>query len=193
MGALSLTLTALRKDVGMGRAFGGWIVVGAASAIVVWRARDASTPFLLLAPLLFAVQASVVGPLDDLRHLVMMSVALAVVESAIVAAVSLVFGAFSTPFLTAALTVGVVLIGRNADLLAKLPERTFGHAIALFGRGIARIVPNLQMFVPPRVVLTGHAGGSSGGYVGEAFVYGFAYVVVLLVISALIFRQRDFA
>lgn len=192
MGALSLTLTALQKDVGVGRAFGGWIVVLVASIVILVRARDASTPFLVIAPVLFALQASIVGPLGDLRHLVVMSVALAIVEAAVVAAISLVFGAFSTPFLTAALTVGVVLIGRNADLLAKLPEKTFGHALVVVGRGVARVVPNLQLYVPPRVVLTGHAGGG-GGYLGEAIAYGAAYVVVLLVASALIFRRRDFA
>ena len=191
MGALSLTLTAFQRDVGAGRALGGWLLVGVIAAGVLVRARDASTPFLLLAPLLFLIEASAVGPLGELRHLIVVSVALAVVESALVAAVSMVFGAFSTPFLTAVMTIGVVLIGRNADLLARLPEKTFGYAFVLFGRALARVVPNLQLYVPPRVVLTGHAGGS--GYLAEAFAYGALYVVVLLLVSALIFRQRDFA
>lgn len=193
MGALSLTLTALQRDVGLGRALGGWIVVGVAAVTVLFRARDASTPFLVLAPLLFAIQIAVVGSLGDLRLLVMISVCLAIIEASIVAAVAMVFGSFSTPFLTAALTFGVVVIGRNADLLAKLPEKTFGTAVVTFGRVLSRIVPNLHLYVPPRVVLTGHAGGSSAGYLGEASGYGALYVVVLLIVSSLIFRRRDFA
>ena len=193
MGALALTLTALQKHVGLGRALGTWVVLGIVGTGVLVRARDASTPFLLLAPLAFVMEASVVGSLGELRHLVMMSVALAIFEAALVAAISMVFGAFSSPFLTAICTVGIVLIGRNADLLAKLPERTFGHSLVVVGRVLARIVPNLQIYVPPRVVLMGHAGGSTGGYLGEAAAYGGVYAAVLLVVAAFIFHRRDFA
>ncbi len=193
-GALALTLTALsRDDVPPLRALGGWAVMIVVSTAVLVRARDRSTPLLALAPLLFALQFALVGPLGDLRSLVLASVVLAVLEATIVAAVSLVFGAFSSPFLTALCTTGIVLIGRNADLLAKLPERTFGPAIVAAGRGLSRVIPNLQLYVPPRVVLSGHAGGSLGGYLGEAAAYGLLYAVVLLVVSTLIFRRRDFA
>ncbi|MBL8718955.1 MAG: ABC transporter permease subunit [Myxococcales bacterium] len=193
-GALALTLTALsRDDVPMARALGGWGVAFLVSAAVLVRARDRSTPLLVLAPLLFALQFALVGPLGDLRNLVLASVVLAVLEATIVAAVSLVFGAFSSPFLTALCTTGIVLIGRNADLLAKLPERTFGPTLVAVGRGLARVVPNLHIYVPPRIVLSGHAGGSLGGYLGEAAAYGLLYAVVLLVVSTLIFRRRDFA
>lgn len=193
-GALALTLTALsRDDVPTARALGGWGVMALVSTAVLVRARDRSTPLLVLAPLLFVLQFVLVGPLGDLRSLVLASVVLAVLEATIVAAVSLVFGAFSSPFLTALCTTGIVLIGRNADLLAKLPERTFGPTLVAVGRGLARVVPNLHLYVPPRIVLSGHAGGSLGGYLGEAAAYGLLYAVVLLVLSTLIFRRRDFA
>lgn len=193
MGALALTLTAMQKDIGLGRALGAWVVLGVAGAGILWRARDASTPFFFLAPLLLAFQAGAVGPLDDLRHFILLTVALAILEASLVAAVAMVFGAFSTPFLTAICTVGIVLIGRNADLLAKLPEKTFGAFLVMLGRGIARVVPNLQIYVPPRVVLSGHAGGSAWGYLGEATAYGLVYACVLLVFAAIIFQRRDFA
>jgi len=192
-GALALTLTAItREERLVARAFGGWIVIGVVAAVVLLRVRDRSTPFLILAPLLFLTQAALVGPLGDLRTLIAVTVVLAIVEASVVAAVSLVFGAFSSPFLTAALTVGVVLIGRNSDLLAKLPLRTFGPGIVAAGRGLARVFPNLHLYVPPRVVATGRVG-SLGGYLLEATGYGVLYVVVLLLGSALIFRRRDFA
>lgn len=192
-GALSLTLTAItREDRLIARAFGGWIVIGVVGAVVLLRSRDRSTPLLVLAPLLFITQAALVGPLGDLRTLIAVTVLLAVVEAAVVAAVSLVFGAFSSPFLTAVLTVGVVLIGRNADLLAKLPIRTFGPHVVALGRGLSRVFPNLHLYVPPRVVATGRVGSIST-YLLEATGYGLAYAVVLLIFSALIFRRRDFA
>jgi Cu-processing system permease protein len=193
-GSLALTLTALARtdDVAL-RPLLPWIVGAVVIGIVLVRARDRSTPLLLIAPLIFLAEAVVVGPLGDLRQMIVVTLGLAIVESAIVTAISLVFGAFSTPFLTAALTIGIVLIGRNADLLAKLPERTFGPAIVAAGRALARVVPNLNLYVPPRSVATGHTGVSITSYVGWAAGYGTLYVVVLLIASALIFRRRDFA
>ena len=193
-GSLSLTLTAIVRTEGFPiRAIAPWMVVIPIAGVFLARARDRSTPLLLVAAILFAVEAVAVGPLGDLRQLILVTALLAVVEAAIVTAVSMVFGAFSTPFLTAALTIGIVLIGRNADLLARLPEKTFGPAIVTAGRALARVVPNLHLYVPPRTVATGHAGGSIVTYLLEAGTYGLLYATVLLVASALIFRRRDFA
>jgi ABC-type transport system involved in multi-copper enzyme maturation permease subunit len=192
-GALALTLTALVRAEGFAiRAVLPWIAAAAIGGAILYRARDRSTPLLLLAPALFLGVALSVGGLGDLRKMISVTLMLSVAEAGIVTAVSMVFGAFSTPFLTAACTVGVVLIGRNADLLAKLPERTFGATVVAFGRAVARVVPNLHLYVPPRIVATGRAG-PVGAYVLQAVSYGALYVVLLLVVSALIFQRRDFA
>jgi Cu-processing system permease protein len=193
-GSLALTLTSIVRTEGMPlRAILPWVVVGAIAIVVLVRARDRSTPLLVLAPLLFAAEAVAVGPLGEMRQLIFVTVILAVIESAIVTAVSMVFGAFSTPFLTAALTIGIVLIGRNADLLARLPEKTFGPTIVAGGRALSRVVPNLHLYVPPRAVATGHAGGPIVSYIAEAGAYGLLYAAILLVASAVIFQRRDFA
>lgn len=192
-GSLALTLTALVRAEGFAlRAVLPWIVAIAVSAAILVKARDRSTPLFFLAPALFLAVALSVGDLGDLRKMIAVTLALSIAEAAIVTAVSMVFGAFSTPFLTAACTIGVVLIGRNADLLAKLPERTFGAAVVAFGRAVARVVPNLHLYVPPRIVATGGAGPVTP-YVLQAAAYGALYVVLLLVVSALIFQRRDFA
>jgi ABC-type transport system involved in multi-copper enzyme maturation permease subunit len=192
-GALALTLTAIQSDEHLlARAVMPWLLLAVVGAGVLFKARDKSTPFLVLAPLLLATVAASVGPLGELRRLLLVSVSLAIVESALVAAVALVFGAFSSPFLTAALTAGVTLIGRNADLLAKLPEKTFGPALVAAGRVLARIVPNLHVYVPPRLVVLGELP-STFAFVGQATAYGLVYVTILLIVSSLIFRRRDFA
>jgi ABC-type transport system involved in multi-copper enzyme maturation permease subunit len=192
-GALALTLTALQREEHLAaRALAPWLLVAVVGLVVLFRARDRSTPFLVLAPLLLVTEASSVGALGEMRRLILVSVGLSVVESALVAAVALVFGAFSSPFLTAALTTGVTLIGRNADLLAKLPEKTFGATFVAIGRGMSRVVPNLHIYVPPRVVVLGELS-STWSFVGQAALYGLLYVAMLLVLSSLIFRRRDFA
>lgn len=193
-GALALTLTALVSEGhSLGRALAPWALMLVFGAGTLLRARDRSAPFLLLAPLLLLLEAAAVGPLGPYRAIVLATVALAIVEASLVAAVSMVFGSFSTPYLTAGFTAGVVLIGRNADLLAKLPERTFGKAVVAFGRGLAHLVPNLHLFVPPRVVISGETGPGALRYVLETCGYGAIYTGILLAISAAIFSRRDFA
>lgn len=192
-GALALTLTSIQREEQLvAKAVAPWGIMLVIGAVVLVRARDRSTPFLLLAPLLLALEASVVGPLGDLRRLILVSVSLSVVEAALVAAIALVFGAFSSPFLTAALTTGLTLVGRNTDLLAKLPEKTFGPTIVAAGRALARVLPNLHLFVPPRLALAGETAPMIA-FVAQTALYGAIYATILLVVSSVIFRRRDFA
>jgi Cu-processing system permease protein len=136
----------------------------------------------------------VAAPALEERQLVAASAALAVCEVAIVAAVATLFASFSSPFLTAAFTAMVFLIGRSADTLAHLPPRVFGQGIAFSGQMLARILPNLHTYVPPRPLLLGQVVGAPvWPYVGTAALQAIFYVTVLLVVSAFAFSRRDFA
>jgi len=119
--------------------------------------------------------------------------ALTVLEVSIVTAVTMVFAAFSSPFLTAIFSLSVFLVGRSADTLAKLPERVFGAAIKQAGEILSEVVPNLMIYVPPRTVLTGDAiGVTYQAYLTSGAIQSFAWTVGLLAIAAMIFRRRDF-
>ncbi len=136
----------------------------------------------------------VAAPAFDERQLVLASALLAVCEVAIVAAVATLFASFSSPFLTAALTAMVFVIGRSADTLAHLPGKVFGEAFAAGGRALARVFPNLHTYVPPRSLLLGEvANVSVWPYVGTAALHAVFYATALLVIGALAFDRRDFA
>jgi Cu-processing system permease protein len=136
----------------------------------------------------------VAAPALEERQLVAASAALAVCEVAIVAAVATLFASFSSPFLTAAFTTMVFLIGRSADTLAHLPRRVFGQGIAFAGQVLARMLPNLHTYVPPRPLLLGQVVGAPvWPYVGTAALQAVFYVTVLLVVSAFTFSRRDFA
>ena len=129
---------------------------------------------------------------DEQRVVVGMSV-LALLEVGIVAAVATLFASFSSPFLSAVFTLGVFLVGRSADTLAKLPEHIFGKAIKSAGAALARVIPNLQVYVPPRPLLTGEAAsGSLGAHLALAGAQSLAWAVLLLAVSSVIFRRRDF-
>ncbi|HZU83900.1 MAG TPA: hypothetical protein VE987_13325 [Polyangiaceae bacterium] len=129
----------------------------------------------------------------DERQLVTAASALAVCEVAIVAALATLFSSFSSPFLTAAFTAMIFVIGRRADTLAHLPPKVLGAPIAAVGAGVARIVPNLHAYVPPRALLLGQVAGTPvWPYVSVAALHAAFYVTALLAASSVVFARRDF-
>jgi Cu-processing system permease protein len=141
----------------------------------------------------FAAMALLAAPAGPERRLVVVSAALTVCEVGIIAAVATLFSSFSSPFLTAAFTFGVFVVGRSADTLAHLPEHSYGQTLHTAGAGLARVFPNLHAYVPSRALLLGEVEGVSlAGYVGTAAAHAFFYASALLVVSALAFRVRDF-
>ncbi len=59
--------------------------------------------------------------------------------------------------------------------------------------GLAWIVPNLNLFVPPRRALTETIDGVGPlEYVAGAMTYGVLYAGILIVLACLVFRKRDF-
>lgn len=137
--------------------------------------------------------AFIAGVAPDDRRVVMGSALLTVSEVAVVTAIATVFSSFSSPFLSALFTFGVFVMGRSADTLARLPERLYGADVAGMARGLAKILPNLMLYVPPRTLLTGETSGPSlGNYLGMAALHSLAWSVLLLACASLLFRRRDF-
>lgn len=127
------------------------------------------------------------------RRVVLSSALLTLLEAAIITAVATLFSAFSTPFVSAVLTVGVFIIGRQADMLAKLPVKFFGQAVHDLGVFLSKVVPNLQLFVPARPLLAGEAVDVSfGAYAGMAALTSLGWTVGLLTAAVFIFKRRDF-
>jgi ABC-type transport system involved in multi-copper enzyme maturation permease subunit len=189
-------LLALSMDAGRPPAapFGVAVGITFLSGLVAWRSLRWRTflpiPWafsILLAGALFASSAP-----DD-RRVVLGSALLTFSEVSLVTAIATVFAAFSSPFLTAVFTFGVFAVGRSADTLARLPKRLFGPTLAAFGGYLAKVVPNLMLYVPPRPLLTGEAAGVSlGSYLAMAALHSLAWSVLLLTIASLLFRRRDF-
>ncbi len=142
---------------------------------------------------LFATMAFLSGPAGAERQLVVASMALSVCEISIVAAIATLFASFSSPALTAVFTLGVFLVGRSTDTLAKLPARYFGETVRSAARAMAHVFPNLQIYVPPRPLLLGQVSDVSlPRFIGTAASYALFYAGTLLVLAALAFRKRDF-
>lgn len=145
------------------------------------------------AMILLVVAALLATGHPDERRVVLGSCALTFLEVGIVSAVATLFASFSSPFLTAIMTLGVFVVGRQADTLTKLPVKVFGEGVHNLGVLISKVVPNLHVYVPARPLLTGEATDVAfGPYLGMASLQALGWMVLLLVVSALIFHRRDF-
>lgn len=174
----------------LGLALGGTVVAG----LVAFRFARLRTylpiPWAFLILLAGAYFAA--GAPDD-RRVVLGSALLTLSEVALVTAIATLFSSFSSPFLSAVFTFGLFVVGRSADTLARLPPRVFGEGLSRMGALLAKIVPNLMLYVPPRPLLTGEASGPSlGGYLGMAALHSLAWSVLLLACASILFRRRDF-
>ena len=160
----------------------------------LWRAK-LTRVFLVLpwALAAFVAMAIVSSGAGGERQLVIVSAVLTMAEVAIVTAVAMLFSSFSSPFLTAIFTVMVFLIGRSADTLGNLPARVFGETVRSIGIVLAKVFPNLYIYVPARPVLLGQVPSIAlPTYVLGAWGNAVLYAVVLLAVSAVVFRRRDF-
>ena len=145
------------------------------------------------AMILLVVAALLATGHPDERRGVLGSCALTFLEVGVVSAVATLFASFSSPFLTAIMTLGVFVVGRQADTLTKLPVKVFGEGVHNLGVLISKVVPNLHVYVPARPLLTGEATDVAfGPYLGMASLQALGWMVLLLVVSALIFHRRDF-
>jgi Cu-processing system permease protein len=132
------------------------------------------------------------GAPDDRRVLIGLGM-LTLCEVAIVAGIALVFSSFSSPFLTAVLTIMLFLIGRSADSLARLPIKVFGQFWHDVFEGVSKVVPNLMLYVPARPLLTGEAPDVAlWPYVGRAALHALGWSLLLLTSASVIFKRRDF-
>ena len=174
----------------LGAGLGGTAVL----AVAAWRVPKALT----YGPIPWAIAMMLVGLLfsgvaPEERRVVVLASALAGLEVVIVAAFATLFAAFSTPFLSSVFTLGVFIVGRQADSLARLPKKYVGVVIHTGGRWLSKLWPNLQVYVPPRPVLTGQSPDVHlTPYMASATLMAIAWAVGLLALAAFIFKKRDF-
>ena len=168
------------------------------SAVVLGGVGYAVRRSITYLPIAWSAFLGVVGALlaagapDDRRVMLGLGI-LTMCEVAIVAGVATLFSSFSSPFLTAVLTFGLFLVGRSADMLARLPVRMFGSLLHNLGVGVSKVVPNLMLYVPARPLLTGESPDVAlWPYVGGAALHALAWALVLLGLASVIFRRRDF-
>ena len=118
------------------------------------------------------------------------AIVLIFVQLMLVTAVALFFSTFSTPLLSAALTLGLYVVGQfNADL--RNFDQVVDSPVAVWlARGVYHVVPDLSAFdVKMQVV---HGLPVTNTYVAMTALYGMLYIAALLVAATFIFSRRDF-
>ena len=135
-----------------------------------------------------AMRAAWPAPATDPRLLV--AITLIVAELMIVTALALFFSTFSSPLLSAALTMGLWTSGHfNADL------RAFGAVVdspvaVLLARALYYVLPNLAPFnVRAEAV---HGLDVAWSHVGLTLAYAAVYIAMLLLAAIAVFRRKDF-
>ncbi len=194
MGAIQLWVTAIQAGASIAQLVALPLVSAAALGATLWRATDRTAVLVPWSLLFLAAAAAVLAGTDVAVAPILSALLLVFGEVTVLSAVALLFSSFSTPFLTGAFSLGIWVVGRNADLMAAMRDASVGRTLAVFLRGLSRVVPNLHLFVPGRNALADRAALPYGllDYVGTTMLYGLAYAVLLLILASLIFRRRDF-
>lgn len=166
----------------------------ALTVAAAWKWPSARTfGFIPLAIALCALGVWLSASCPEERRVVLGAGALTMLEVSIITAFATLFSSFSTPFLSSLLTLGVFVVGRSADTLTRLPVKQFGQTIHDLGVGLSKVVPNLQVYVPPRPLLSGEfVDQPLLPYIGMASIASLGWCLGLLALAAMIFRKRDF-
>jgi hypothetical protein len=108
----------------------------------------------------------------------------------IVTATALLFSTFSTPSLSAMLTVGLYVVGHLMSDLRGVADKSTSDMMKGIITGLYYICPNLEM-----LNIKGQAAAGVSvmwSYQAIATAYGLFYSALLLAIACLIFERRDF-
>jgi hypothetical protein len=146
-------------------------------------------PFALVALLAVAPLAQHAGVALEA---IFAQLVLCAVEVLVLAAVAILFSSFSSPFLTGIFTLGIWVLGRSADDMATMKSKQLGAFLLKLLRVAAEVLPNLQLYVPGRTLLTGQSKVLVWPYVATSAGYGLLYAALLLLFATLIFQRRDF-
>lgn len=134
------------------------------------------------------VRAAWAVPAVDIRLLG--AIALIVVELALVTAVALFFSTFSSPFLSAMLTLGLWVIGQFAGDLRSVDEQFASPTVIALARGLYYVLPNFAAFDVKAQVVYGRAVDPQ--YFALTALYGGVYLALTLTAAVTVFGRRDF-
>jgi ABC-type transport system involved in multi-copper enzyme maturation permease subunit len=166
--------------------------VGLMLTLAVNVAIMAAALFAVLAYMRWGVDPAVERAWDApaLDPRLLQAIFLILIQLFIVTAIALFFSTFSTPLLSAALTLGVVVAGYFSTDLRNFQDVVASGTAQWMARAVYWLLPNLaQLDVKSQVV---HGQTVPGGYVALTTGYALLYISAILVVANFVFARRDF-
>ncbi|ACB49513.1 putative membrane protein [Crocosphaera subtropica ATCC 51142] len=111
-------------------------------------------------------------------------------ELAVLTAVAITFGVFTSSILATLLSFGIYIIGHLSNDLLELAKLSKNPSITALTESIYLVVPNLERFNLKNTAVYGILPSSSELLIN--LVYGIVYIVLLLTVSSFIFSRRQF-
>jgi Cu-processing system permease protein len=192
MGALQLWISALEAQVAPLLALGVLGGLGALLAAGLYFSKDRTAVLVPFASLALAAAATLARQADVELVPVLAQLSLCCIEVLVLGAVAILFSSFSSPFLTGIFTLGIWVLGRSADDMATMKSKQLGAFLLELLRVAAEVLPNLQLYVPSRTLLSGQSKVLVWPYVATSAGYGLLYAALLLLFATVIFQRRDF-
>ena len=127
---------------------------------------------------------------SDLAAKIWPAVGLVFLEFTIVTAVAIMFSSFSTPALSALLTFFVFVIGNFSASLRDLAQGLSSSTAKAILDAMYYVMPNLSQFAFITETSSGMVPPSP--MLGGAVLYAVIYDIILLTITLLIFKRRNF-
>jgi Cu-processing system permease protein len=192
MGSLQLWISALSNGGSPLYALGVLLGLGTLLGAGLSFSRDRTAVLIPFAALALATSAMFARQAELALDPLLAQLALCAIEVLVVAAVAVLFSSFSSPFLTGLFTLGIWVLGRSADDMATMKSKQLSELTKRVLRIAAEILPNLQLYMPGRTLLTGQSKVLVWPYVASSAGYGLLYAVLMLMVAAFIFQRRDF-
>jgi ABC-type transport system involved in multi-copper enzyme maturation permease subunit len=111
-------------------------------------------------------------------------------ELTIMTAVAIMFSSFSTPALSALLTFFVFVIGNFSTGLRELAQGMTSNVAKVVFDGVYYVLPNLSQFA--FITETSNGISAPGAMIGGSVLYAVVYDIILLTITVVIFKRRNF-
>ncbi len=194
MGAVQLYVASVQAGAALWALIAAPVGLGVVAAVGLQRARDRTQMAPVLSVLALGAMSALAATTSVALAPILEALLLVVGEVLLLAAVAMLFGSFSTPFLTGAFTIGVWLLGRSAGTMATIHSRILPETVRTFLHGLAWVIPNFHLFVPNMHVLEAAEGVlSPAAYVGTSLGYAVVYASALLIVASVVFQRRDLA
>jgi len=113
-----------------------------------------------------------------------------VLELALITSLSLFFSSLTSPVLSAFLTLSIYMVGHSVDVLRKFVEELNYESFDFIATSIYYLLPNLENVNFKMYVGSGHLPET--GEVALASLYMLVYTAILLGLTLLIYRRKQF-